>query len=185
MEKKEDKMDAISCYATQQSIDEMADKLNLPKKFPHLFNKNIFRAGMFTILAYCLFILVMAQVSCYGLFDKHSCYGLFDKHISVSCKEETPCLNLFFYCNQHKNQSINMFAGSFINCIEYNKLNCLDDVCEKEYIQPGETIGIPPPKAFETFVPFVFCISALCLIISILWGIYRKDMEAYNGKKNL
>jgi hypothetical protein len=128
---------------------------DLQKKFPGYFNKWVFRAG----------VLILVLIFCYALFiTKFST----TPYVSITCNSPTPCQNDFYTCN-HPNLIY------YQDCTKILKMGCDNGICDKELLQPGETIGRTPPPILKHFLTITIIIIACCFLVNhILYKVKKK-----------
>jgi hypothetical protein len=146
---------------------------SVPKNY---FNKTIFRVGMAILVILLIFIL-------------NDNGWDFKQTPSVSCSPKSfePCLNELYYCT-HLNEDCKLITLNrtdlpyildcdvpYINCNEYKDVPCVDGVCDKKYLQPGESIG----KTFNThhFQLWILIIITICFIVNHLDYLYWRKNE--------
>lgn len=62
----------------------------------------------------------------------------FSEHYIISCTDNKPCLNMYYFCSHNTNDILKTLNGC--DSLDYEKV-CQQGLCEKEYLQPGESIG--------------------------------------------
>lgn len=125
-----------------KKIDEFSDKVNLSKKYPGYFNKNIFRAVIIICLA--LFIITLFQ----NKFSNFYAYA--------ECKDKEPCKNPYYVCQEQTE------TDCVIEILSPNKIKpMLEKYGNIKELEPGQIIGNKP-----NFLAMNF--NLICLTITFL-----------------
>lgn len=135
-------------------------KKQLPKNY---INKWIFRGGLFALIIFLIFI------SYVNGFD-------FKSHPVIKCplEEHIQCRNSFYTCKMMDTSSL---TYQLSNCENLNKYNCEYDLCNKEYLQPGESIGKKELFTQGQMGMFAVIVLIVSFILNHLFWIWRKDKQ--------
>lgn len=145
------------------------------KHFPGYFNKRIFQfsvyliAGLYLYLIFAEGILTMAYEPGELRFNTH-------KKIAIACPADAPsqCINPFYECDKVLDGSFfcesiwdeRCLPGSLfeLQCSQLENIGCKNNLCSKEFLQPGETIGErvgPLMRNFHLLMLFIVGMGAL------------------------
>ena len=124
---------SVNKMTIKTKLKEIEDAFDLTKKYPNYFNKKIWRTA--TIILFVLFTISFITND----------YKF--NNVYVECKSETPCQNPFYLCSHIDITKLDFFASGK-QCMSKitwkTKPLCDAGLCDKEYLQPHETIGNPP-----------------------------------------
>ena len=129
----------------------MDSKLKIP---PGYFKKYVFRVW----IASCVVLVLFALMG--NNYNLTSAYAI--------CPEESSmqCLNPFHVCNPDEGELINYYCLYKRPPEKY----CINGLCDKKYIQPGETVGFKPSPIFIYYNEICFALLLLAFGINhILW----------------
>ena len=129
----------------------MEPKLKIP---PGYFKKYIFRIW----IASCVVLVLFALMG--NNYNLTSAYAI--------CPEDNFhfCLNPFHVCDSPEGELINDFCLSKRPPEKY----CINGLCDKKYIPPGETVGFKPSPIFIYYNEICFALLLLAFTINhILW----------------
>jgi hypothetical protein len=144
----------------QKDMPDSWLKKQLPKNY---INKWVFRGGLFGLV---IFLFMIAAVN--G-FD-------FKGHPVVNCdlNDNIPCRNPFYTCKTIDTSSLTYVMS---NCISLNKYNCEYNLCDKEYLQPGESIGKKELVTQGQMGLIAIIVLVVSFALNHLFWMLRKDKQ--------
>ena len=106
-------------------------------------------------------VIVVALLGMVYMINSHD-----GKQMTIKCTDTKMCLNPWAVCN-NLNLSYTYFP---MDCGPYRTTKCGTANCYNEYLQPGESAGLPDPNThFPKFVFFILGIAFLFNHIIYLW----------------
>jgi len=129
----------------------MEPKLKIP---PGYFKKYIFRIWIFICF---ILVLLALQGNNYNLTSAYASCPIENKHY---------CINPFYVCDSAESNLINDFCLYKRPPEKY----CINGLCDKKYIHPGETVGFKPALIFIYYNEICFALLLLAFGINhLLW----------------
>ena len=139
----------------KSKIKEIEEALDLTRKYPNYFNKKLFRAT--TIIMFILF----------GISFVSNDYKF--SNVYATCNSDSKCQNPFYLCNNVDITNLQYFASgkTCMPEITYKtKPLCDAGLCDKEYLEPHETIGNPPNLLNQYFTLLIALLYLITITIN-------------------
>lgn len=143
----------------RKAMKKIESQLDINTYYPGYIHKPIFYVGFVLI---CLGFLYVAYLND---FD-------FSIHGYVRCEGDFNCQNPLYLCNHQKefttpntssNPEFMHYNLSFQpyllgGCERYKDIRCVDGICGKEWLGPGEVVGVEPDDSGFYYGVYVFAI---------------------------
>lgn len=146
--------------------------IDIPRGY---WNKTIFRTGVAVLFLLLIFIFYQNGWS-------------LDPKLSASCPENSGgCVNAFYYCTHPDEAPTKPLQGCpDINRFlpvkdDINAFNCPGELCDKKYMEEGETLGETPGYLERNYLGLVFFVLLSCFIINHLWYEYKEEGQGRGG----
>jgi hypothetical protein len=136
-----------------RKLDELADKISLPKRYPGYFEKWVFRG---VLLAALLLFVYVAHTDKLG----------FEPMFYMSCP-----IDVF------QGRCANPYYG--ITCYA-DVPPAWWEVCKEETLFAGQTYGVPPSALFQNFETICLLLVALGFVVNHLLYVWRSKKWLYS-----
>ena len=140
----------------------MKNPLDLNEKYPGYFNKTVFRAGIILITFFAIVLMLMN-----GIQNQY--------YIMCDVNNIQPCKSILYACANPPEPLTMEYYNIRDTCNSILKHNWSNTEKNKEFLQPGEVLGNPPPTIVKHSLDIILIMLVLMFIINHI--IYKRKKK--------
>lgn len=142
-----------------EKIREWNKEHDTNKNYPGYFNRIVMRTMAVFMIILAFFVFLSSDF-------KNEAY------IECPISNNVQCLNQFYDCENNPN------INNFQQCEILKRFECKDDLCSKQYLQPGEYLGKKPNFFIRNFSSLFIGIMILGFGLNHILFLRNKKVKA-------